>query len=275
MMRKMGRLAWRGTAALAAAALLALALGLGGCLMGRHEVTERDVEVARQMGAPAGVMETLGRGRWPSDKARYKVRNAEACIDYLSGRYGLELSAVSATGGAKWMTHSDDVVLRIESGPHAGEEVSLEYDAGVRGGRQEMEPVFYEDCFYVVNHEEWERIASDAVAPVLAGLPEGSWLSSVRMDGSLYSADQIDRPITEGGGTGTIQVSVSMEACGLDEAGLEEFAGRLAGALEGTGLRGSWRVSGYADAESAAAISSGTRPSTSRRAWTSAQDFGV
>jgi|GEM_PF-5870426 len=243
-----------------------------------REVTERDVEVARQMGAPDDIVASMERGVWPSDLARWKVRNAEACIDYLADRYGLEFSAVSATGGPKWMTCYDDVYLRIESGPHAGEEVRLAYDSGMRNGRQEREPMFNEDCYYVVNHEGWERIAEEAIAPILAELPEGAWTSAAAMDRYVYHISQIDRPITEGGGTGYVFVLVDMDACGLSREDMLSLLDALWEALGETGLRGICCLYGYggaADFEHAReTMVNAHHPGSSGFSWSGRRAFG-
>ena len=254
------------------------ALSLIGCslpFMDRNPVTERDVEVARQMGAPDDVMASLEAGRWPSDLVHEKIKNAEACIDYLSDTYGLEFSAVSATGGATWMTHEHDVTLRIESGEHAGEEVHLKYDPGVRNGKQEAEPSFKEDCYYVVNHEEWERIASEAIAPVLAGLPEGAWVMAPEMSRTYYSAVQIDRPITEGGGYGDVDLFVNMSVLSLTSEETYALLDGMQDAMESTGLRGSCVVYGFAGGEAGELIAEGAAPVLADHTFYEFRSFGV
>lgn len=145
----------------------------------------------------------LKRGKWPDDFVRYKLRNAEACIDYMESKYGETFSAVDAAGArGMWWEESDhwrEVTLRCESGPFSGELVRMKYDLGTRNSKQEQEPSFMEDFFYTVNHEEWERIATNAVNPVLVGSPDGALVSEVVMSRLTYSSDQTDRSITEGG----------------------------------------------------------------------------
>jgi|GEM_PF-3924194 len=242
----------RGAAALVAAAGLAVALvlSLGGCSAGENAVTERDLEVARQLGFSDDAMASMDSGAWPSDLERKQVRHAEACIDYLAERYGFEFSAVSATGEPKWLMHADDVVLRIESGPFAGEEVHLKYDDGMRDGRQEMEPRFDEDCYYVVNHEEWERLAAEAIAPVLAELPEGSLVTFTSMSRQLYPESMTSDPVSQGGGNGEVGVVIALDRCGLSESEAGELFDEFYAALQATPLRGRFYLRVLSDTSS-------------------------
>ena len=170
------------------AALLISVLTLTACLggiIGRFDVTERDKEIARQMGAPEDVMASLALGMWPGDVAKRKVRDAEACIDYLEERYadkGATFSAVKVAV-AVWMTTFDDVTLRVETGPGAGEEIRLKYSQPKDGYAANI----HENYYYLANHEEWERVASEAVLPILERLPEGGWLCDIGMSKQLYT----------------------------------------------------------------------------------------
>lgn len=236
-----------------------------------EDVTSRDIEIAQQLGAPAEVIESLKRGVWPEGStARDKIRNAEACIDYLHNLYGEEFSALTATGGPKWMTDLDDVTLLVETGPHAHEEVYAKYYPG----DENHEPVISEDYYYILNHEEWERIATAAVTPIFSDLPSDWWILDVNMSRQLYERDQSSKPLQQGG-TGDIDVRIAMNRCSMD---MDSMAARLAllqEALQETRLSGICAVYGYTVDSDTASFTLETLPPFENRIWYQAVSFGI
>lgn len=204
------------------------------------------------------------------DRLRDKVRNAEACIDYLHDLYGEEFSALAATGGPKWITDSDDVTLLVENGPYAHEKVYAKYYAGDEADG----PSICEDYYYILNHEEWERIATAAASPIFSDLPSDWWILDVNMSRQLYAQDQSSKPLQQGG-TGDIDVRIAMNMCSVS---VDDMAARLAllqEALQETHLSGICALYGYTVESNDTDFLLESLPPFENRIWYQANSFGT
>lgn len=214
---------------------------LVGCLedsMGRSDVTERDIEVARQMGAPDDVIETLERGKWGEYRYEQMVRNAEACIDYLEGRYGERFLARMSE--LRNPMHDYVVVdLEVGSGPFVGEPVTVHYYST---GEHEDSPRFDESYYCILHREEWERLASEAIVVAIAGLPEGSVLARAELPNAPVVPYRASLPVTEGGGGGIVDIAVCEPLAGSSREELETLSESLERLLGEKGLAASYTV---------------------------------
>ena len=243
--------------------------------------TERDREVAKQLkSVPDHLSDELESGIWSDDLYFAEVRGAEACIDYLNAIYGLEFSAVDSERYI--MLHdghieSSDFVLRVESGPYAGELVNIRYVSGwdVPDKRQQSPTSFLEDCYYVVNHEEWESTADDAVERILSDFPAQSWFCVSGMSRLRYVARQVGKHITAGGGRGRVDVYVDMVKCEFSTDDMDDLLLELCFALHSTGLRGTVCLHGFKSAGASDAIAVTTLPFYSDHVFRKSHVFGV
>ena len=135
--------------------------------MDEYKVTERDLEVARQMQAPEQVIESMEAGEWLYASDREAVRYAELAIDHMREAHGQACEA-------RWSTVpsvlSDEVVatLVVVGGAHDGAEVEVHMSVA--------EPRTYTDTWGAVVHAgAYEALVREGVGEALAELPAASW----------------------------------------------------------------------------------------------------
>ena len=165
----------RAGAALALA--LALALTASGCALSPRnpqevnvesaQVTERDLEVARQMQAPEQVIQSLEQGEWLYPSDREAVRFAELALDHMQDAYGQECRATWST--VPWVLDTNaTVTLVVVDGPYDGAEVEVTISAA--------EPHTYTDTWgQLALQDGYHDLVADALNTALADLPDGSW----------------------------------------------------------------------------------------------------
>lgn len=143
--------------------------------MNSNEVTERDLEVARQMDAPDQVIEALESGEWMFVSDRMAVRYAELAIDYMQQTYGQECHASWSTVPSV-LVQDVEVRLVAVGGEHDGAEVRVTISPD--------EPHTYEDTWgAVLLSDEYERAVQAAFEEALADVPRRQWATNVWIDG--------------------------------------------------------------------------------------------
>lgn len=167
----------------AMAAALAAALGAGaagGCSMPAAEMaspatkelearimvdapTERHVEIARDLGCTEETLATLREGRWPNWSTKAAVTHAELILDRLSERYGEEFRAESISI-PQLLDRSYRFRGEVESGPHAGTEVSAQYVWA-----NQEEPFVQDSYIETLRDGEYKEYLRSIVREVLAG----------------------------------------------------------------------------------------------------------
>lgn len=162
-----------------ALAMVAAALGMtmiSGCspewLDTTSELTERDLEVARNIGKTESDIEGMRkRGRASDD-----VRGAEAAEDYLAERYGEQFKAVGTETEYDSAVSPSRVVvtLAVVSGPAAGAECRAVY-------RLEDGPSWSDDYVSVRLDTQLRAIANEAFSEGFGDLSKGEavWQSEV------------------------------------------------------------------------------------------------
>ena len=167
----------RAGAALALVLALALALTASGCAFSPRnpqevnvdsvQVTERDLEVARQMQAPEQVIQSLEQGEWLYPSDREAVRFAELALDHMQDAYGQECRATWST--VPWILDTNATVTLVAvGGPYDGAEVEVTISAA--------EPHTYTDTWYQVRHQsEYKTLVANALATAFTDLPADSW----------------------------------------------------------------------------------------------------
>lgn len=238
----------RRAAALVLAAALALSgcslRGLGGCGgaggyergadMSTQEVSQRDVEVARRLGAPDDVVGALEGGRWPSQNSMSYVRSAEAAEDYLALRYGLRFEATRViVDESLFVPGQSYATCRAAEGPFAGEDVKVSWWPGRSGDKG------WEDNYlYVSLHGEWEARVRSLVEPLMEGQPEGTMVCKALMYDSTIPTTvrgtTLDEVQTNVGGFVSIYIS---EDSPLTEDELSELHDRVVATMQPTGMR--------------------------------------
>lgn len=185
--------------------------------MNSREVSERDIEVAKQLNVSDQMLESLERGEWPTLSDRDFVRYAELAIDYMRDTYGQNCRA-KFTDIPWLLSHEATAHLVVVGGEYDGAEVSVTISAS--------EPRTYSDSWTAVTDaDEFEQLVNSALSEAFSELPEGSWAVSTSTD-SYYMNDG------RFGGIAVIFISLSAvpteESLGQTITSLEE-------ALEATG----------------------------------------
>ncbi|MDP9859133.1 hypothetical protein J2S71_000829 [Olsenella profusa DSM 13989] len=195
------------------------------------EVTDRDLAMAEQLGAPDDIISSLKEGTWPSSISRKNVRYAEAAEDYLRLRYGTSFAAYDCFIST-WIIQDYNVInLRATEGEHEGESCRVEiWDAD--------DPRWRDDWLPRIVGPEWESMVAAAAQPVLEGLPEGTWTSSVHISTATTVSSRVEGTTVAEVGNGvygSISVSV-VESCPLSDEQLEQLLNDLTSVEEETGL---------------------------------------
>lgn len=215
---------------LVAAVVLALVVGVGctgcvGCAQSSaesqqivdwsDEVTERDIETARRLGAPDDIIQGLEGGEWPSLISKENVRVAEAAEDHLSERYGVEFQAFSVTLDRNILREPDSVSLLVASGPFTGETCICEFYIGgapTDGKPNGGDPEWADNYIYVRLHGEYEEKVAAAAQSAFGDLPEGSWVCKVEMDDWTYK--EVRKDASGSGEMITLDPNVSLAEAG-------------------------------------------------------------
>ena len=189
------------------------------------EVTDRDLAMAEQLGAPDDIISSLKEGTWPSSISRKNVRYAEAAEDYLRLRYGTSFAAYDCFIST-WIIQDYNVInLRATEGEHEGESCRVEiWDAD--------DPRWRDDWLQILHGPDWEKRVAEAARPILDELPAGTWTSYTWLDPTLTTPDAKDMDGLYGG----IVLEISKDA-GMSEAELQELHDRIVSAERATGLR--------------------------------------
>ena len=189
------------------------------------EVTDRDLAMAEQLGAPDDTISSLKGGTWPSSISRKNVRYAEAAEDYLRLRYGTSFAAYDCFIST-WIIQDYNVInLRATEGEHEGESCRVEiWDAD--------DPRWRDDWLQILHGPDWEKRVAEAARPILDELPAGTWTSYTWLDPTLTTPDAKDMDGLYGG----IVLEISKDA-GMSEAELQELHDRIVSAERATGLR--------------------------------------
>lgn len=166
---------------------LALACAMVGCAgtsvseksveadMDSNKVTERDLEVARQMDAPDQVIEALESGEWMFVSDRMAVRYAELAIDYMQQTYDQECRAGWSTVPSV-LVQDVEVRLVAVGGEHDGAEVKVTISPN--------EPHTYEDTWgAVLLSDEYEQTVQAVFEEALVDVPRQQWATNVWIDG--------------------------------------------------------------------------------------------
>lgn len=168
-----------------------------------NEVTERDLEVARQMDAPNQVIEALESGEWMFVSDRMAVRYAELAIDYMQQSYGQECRASWSTVPSV-LVQDVEVRLVAVGGEHDGSEVRVTISPD--------EPHAYEDTWGVVLlTDEYERAVQAAFEEALADVPRQQWATNVWIDGVATGSQSLSDA------TGGADVYLSRSVVSTDE----------------------------------------------------------
>ena len=202
--------------------------------MSTQEVSQRDVEVARRLGAPDYVVRALERGEWPSQNSMSYVRSAEAAEDYLALRYGLRFEATRViVDKSLFVPGQSYATCRAAEGPFEGEDVKVSW-----WPRRSGDKGWEDDYLYVSLHEEWEARVRSLVEPLLGGQPEGTMACVALMyDNAIPSGVQgttLDEVRADVDGFVSIYIS---ESSPLSEEELSELHDRAVAVLEPTGMR--------------------------------------
>ena len=134
-------------------------------------VTKRDLEVARQMGAPERVIESMEQGEWLYVSDREAVRYAELAIDYMQETYGQACHAQWST--VPWVLNQKaEVTLVADGGEHDGSVVTVTVSMS--------EPhEFADNWTAILRAPQYEKTVMDALNQALVDLPQNSWAARV------------------------------------------------------------------------------------------------
>ena len=202
--------------------------------MGTQEVSQRDVEVARRLGAPDYVVRALERGEWPSQNSMSYVRSAEAAEDYLALRYGLRFEATRViVDKSLFVPGQSYATCRAAEGPFEGEDVKVSW-----WPRRSGDKGWADDYLYVSLHGEWEARVRSLAEPLVEGQPEGTMVCSVGMHDNTIPSDVRGTTLDEvrADVDGFVSVYIS-ENSSLTEEELSELHDRLVANLRSSGMR--------------------------------------
>lgn len=148
------------------------------------EVTERDLEVARQMDAPEHVIESMESGEWLYPSDREAVRYAELAIDHMMEAHGQLCEARWST--VPWLlSHEAKVNVVAAGGKYDG------LAAIVHVSTAEGHPCT--DNWYVAVHrDECAQLALEVLEETLAELPREKWAAQAVYRDSVLSGDLAD-----------------------------------------------------------------------------------
>lgn len=211
------------------------------------KITERDIEVARSLGAPEDVLASMREGEWPSTRSKKNVRYAELAEDHLSARYGETFRATETRLSAGLMRDPHTVTCAVETGEHAGETC-------VASVLYTDDPRWADNYLYLRLHGEYERRLTAAAQEAFGDLPEGSWVMEAEMLDKQYPNVDTDpqgverevppdATLKEAGVfvSGHLWVFVSSEGQ-LPEKDFDARAERMRDALDALDVRVIWSV---------------------------------
>ena len=135
------------------------------------QVTERDLEVARQMQAPEQVIQSLEQGEWLYPSDREAVRFAELALDHMQDAYGQECRATWST--VPWVLDTNaNVTLVVVGGEYDGAEVEVTISAA--------EPHTYTDTWgQLALQDGYHDLVADAEGRLHVWLPDGDYRFSI------------------------------------------------------------------------------------------------
>lgn len=202
--------------------------------MSTQEVSQRDVEVARRLGAPDYVVRALERGEWPSQNSMSYVRSAEAAEDYLALRYALRFEATRViVDKSLFVPGQSYATCRAAEGPFEGEDVKVSWWPG-RSGDKGWE----DDYLYVSLHGEWEARVRSLAEPLTEGQPEGTMVCKALMYDTPTAPTVRGTTLDEvrADVDGFVSVFISADSP-LSEKELSELHDRLVTSLRSLGMR--------------------------------------
>jgi hypothetical protein len=220
-------------AALGIALVLALCFGCTGCFLFdlggsesasqsavdmSDEITKRDITTAYRIGATEEIISSLKNGEWHSYSVKLGIREAEAAEDHLGERYGVEFQACKVMQSDGFMPTTDEVTLRITSGPFDGEKCTCTFYP--TGNPKTGEIEWADNYIYVRLHEEYESNVQAAAEEAFGDLPEGTWVCDIAMDSDPYPEDvDPDASLAEAGPylDGHIWLDISPESTITEE----------------------------------------------------------
>lgn len=194
------------------------------------EVTDRDLAMAEALGAPQDVMDGLRAGKWKGTSQR-KVRYAEAAEDYLHLRYGTSFAAYDCIVSTWIIQDYSTITLRATEGEYEGESCRVQiWDTD--------DPRWRDDWLPRLVAPELEATVSAAAEPVLEGLPEGTWASSVHVSTETTVSSRVEGTTVAEVGNG-VHVGLSVyvsDSCPLGDDELDSVFDQLMEAERTTGL---------------------------------------
>lgn len=200
---------------------------LGGCAFrDPNAPTTRDVEIARQMDAPDGVISSMEGGEWLYSSDRDAVRYVEIAIDHMSATHGVEC-VPDGTPSLPWVMQREvQVDLRVPSrhGDPDCDEVTVCVDAAGE---------CTDDWVGRTRASGYVDLCAATVAQALPDVPSSSYTIECQADYEGMSDGQ-----TWMGDT-TLYVSRSVIP---DEAALQSLKDTLHAVGDDRGIRGGWRI---------------------------------
>lgn len=146
-------------------------------------VTARDVEVARQMGAPERVLESLEKGEWLYASDREFVRFAELAMDHMEKEHGIVCRAKWTD--IPWVLKNDaEVTLIVAEGEYVGEELVVTIGA--------EDPYPCTDTWAsVVLKKPFDELMSEALGQAMDFAPKGTWAYACSIDAKRTTTNRI------------------------------------------------------------------------------------
>ena len=197
--------------------------------MNDSKVTERDLEVARQMGAPERVLESMEAGEWLYPSDREAVRYAEIAIDHMLEAHAQACEARWST--VPWLLEQEARVNVVAKG---GAYDGLK--AVVNVSTAEGHPCT--DNWYMATHsDEYAQAAVKVIDDAFGNLPRVAWAAEASLGDRDVPVDIADdTPVEEALTMGSAKVDVFLAASAVpDEAALEELRVQVLRAYESKG----------------------------------------
>lgn len=182
------------------------------------EVTEVDLRLARESGAPDDVIASLEKGVWPSEDDKVFIRRTNLAIAYMKTQYGEECKPTGTfygpSQGLLFSKENTIVLLEIASGDNEG--ASVEVHVAIDGDK-----VFCSDSYKdVAASSSTKKAYEDAIRSAMSDIPEDSWVMQVNAQYVLFSRVFVAPGILN------------------DEASVQERANRIGDAVKAAGIDG-------------------------------------
>ena len=133
----------------------------------KWQVSERDLEVARQMDAPPEVVEAMESGEWLRPSHRQMVRYAEIAIDHMATTHGQVCEA--RWSSTPWIIKDyADVKLVVAGGERDGTEVAVRVSSSDNHA-------CLDDWYYSSHADSYESVIRESIATGLESTPKECW----------------------------------------------------------------------------------------------------